>query len=1088
MAQRVTLDLFLNDRGALTSIEDLRAGIELAQKELEGLDRASSQFATLKSAISSANSELADQRKQLKGITSEEFTSAFARIGAGIGSAFAAGTAALNLFGVESERVTQAAAEAQNVLTIAISSRQILEGILSLRLLANNAAEKIRLVLLKANIIATNEQTASEVGNTVAQEANTGSKVKNTVAVGTNTGAVQAETGAKVANTAATTAGTTATGLFTGAIRILYGVMAANPFVALLTLVGGLVAGYLLLRDSTDEAAEAQRNYNKAVQEGIAGTLGQRFEVQGLVKVIKDANATEADRLAAYKLLQKILPSLGDLTLEQAQATGELNKAIQRNVDIQEKRAELEVAVGDASEKYAAAQILVTEIEDKLAKGQEVTNEQLAKRDKAIKDNTVSQERAAAIQEELTALLIDENQSLTANTNEKGRNSAATQSQINNNNRLIAILDELGRYLKDEIKLYKEFGKVVAVEDKLPSIVERANKAFKVRIDLINDTTNAFFKGLKDLGLVSERTSEDFFLKTNRIFEKAGEGIVDNLVNITDVYGNTINQSYDKLVNAIGRTTGAFEDNLNQVKETFLTLFETGQITPDALKSLNALSSNLTSLNGLITQGTVSLNDLFNERNVQSYLSATRQILAVQGEITTEYDELLRISKDITIDRQNYRKNEQTIADFEEGVRQRTITGLKEFLRLGEEGFRERVEQARQTEQITQKQYEALIGLIEKGGKREIEFQRLIGEIAEQRVESIRNQVQATEKEFDRIRRYNLQFEQNRLRATRITGAAIVGLIEDETDEFIRLYQFRVDKQLSFAKKAEAGQAILNAAGLRNIKFTEEEKVKVYEATFQYQQELKRKEREEDVKSIQRFIQIIQQALSEYQGALQTAQETALERLELNYNRQLERITENTRENYRERIRLEEEYQAQVAEIQKKYRIRQLRLDQAQAIANGALAITRAYAEGGIAGLVTGTIVGLATAAQVVTLNQQIALAQSYKSGGMIKAQEGLIVRGPSHENGGVNFQNGAYNLEGGESVVNRVSSRNFQGLLSQINQMGGGRPLVASFDDSRIVDALAKQRMEPIRAYVVEQDITNQQAVSKRLEQLSKF
>jgi hypothetical protein len=53
----------------------------------------------------------------------------------------------------------------------------------------------------------------------------------------------------------------------------------------------------------------------------------------------------------------------------------------------------------------------------------------------------------------------------------------------------------------------------------------------------------------------------------------------------------------------------------------------------------------------------------------------------------------------------------------------------------------------------------------------------------------------------------------------------------------------------------------------------------------------------------------------------------------------------------------------------------------------------------------------------------------------------------------------------------------------------GGGRPLVISnFDDSRIVDAIAKQKQDSIRAYVVEQDISNKQAKSRRLSQLAQF
>ncbi len=44
------------------------------------------------------------------------------------------------------------------------------------------------------------------------------------------------------------------------------------------------------------------------------------------------------------------------------------------------------------------------------------------------------------------------------------------------------------------------------------------------------------------------------------------------------------------------------------------------------------------------------------------------------------------------------------------------------------------------------------------------------------------------------------------------------------------------------------------------------------------------------------------------------------------------------------------------------------------------------------------------------------------------------------------------------------------------------------NFDDSRIVEAIAKQRNSPIRAYVVESDISQSQITARRLEKLSQI
>jgi hypothetical protein len=100
------------------------------------------------------------------------------------------------------------------------------------------------------------------------------------------------------------------------------------------------------------------------------------------------------------------------------------------------------------------------------------------------------------------------------------------------------------------------------------------------------------------------------------------------------------------------------------------------------------------------------------------------------------------------------------------------------------------------------------------------------------------------------------------------------------------------------------------------------------------------------------------------------------------------------------------------------------------------------------------------------------------------------LITGPSHEMGGVSFAGGAYNLEGGESVINRQSSLNYAGLLSTINQTGGGAPLINNASNSlmeeRLLQAIAKQRNEPIRAYVMSSEITKSQAINRKLDELS--
>ena len=210
-----------------------------------------------------------------------------------------------------------------------------------------------------------------------------------------------------------------------------------------------------------------------------------------------------------------------------------------------------------------------------------------------------------------------------------------------------------------------------------------------------------------------------------------------------------------------------------------------------------------------------------------------------------------------------------------------------------------------------------------------------------------------------------------------------------------------------------------------------------------------------------------------------------LEQLEKASKDALSQVVGDTEEANQKRIELEGQYQKQRAEIEKKALIKSLQFQLIQAIADTAQAV--------IANLeipLLAIAVGALGAAQISLIAQQLQAAQSLAGGGRIRMGAGGMIVGPSHEMGGVSFAAGGVNLEGGESVINKVSSLNYGGLLSQINQMGGGAPIVNnpsnSLMEERLVQAIAKSKNEPIRAYVMNSEITNGQAINRRLNELA--
>ena len=108
------------------------------------------------------------------------------------------------------------------------------------------------------------------------------------------------------------------------------------------------------------------------------------------------------------------------------------------------------------------------------------------------------------------------------------------------------------------------------------------------------------------------------------------------------------------------------------------------------------------------------------------------------------------------------------------------------------------------------------------------------------------------------------------------------------------------------------------------------------------------------------------------------------------------------------------------------------------------------------------------------------------------------MVKGPSHANGGVKFKVGdtIAELEGGEAIINKRSTKMFRPLLSQINQAGGGK----KFAEGGITldDEIMKQLWgtgllgdrEPIKQDIimVEADVTNTQHSVEMIEARSTF
>ena len=133
----------------------------------------------------------------------------------------------------------------------------------------------------------------------------------------------------------------------------------------------------------------------------------------------------------------------------------------------------------------------------------------------------------------------------------------------------------------------------------------------------------------------------------------------------------------------------------------------------------------------------------------------------------------------------------------------------------------------------------------------------------------------------------------------------------------------------------------------------------------------------------------------------------------------------------------QQQYEEGVEGIQKKAFEKKKRLDIAQAIINGALAMTKVASQTGILTFAFSPFIAAMTAAQVALIQ-----GQKFARGGMIEEfANGGMVYGNSHANGGEKFAVGGrvVELEGGEAVINKRSTSMFRNQLSAMNAAGGG-------------------------------------------------
>lgn len=1075
MAKNIALTLTIGGvKQNITNIKELETAIKSAEEELKGLNIGSEGFKRLSADVKNAKSVLEDFGESVKGQDLEKRVGAFAKVGEGITASFAGAQAAIALFGTESEAVAEAAAKAQAVLTIALAARSAAEGVVAVRTVAANIAT--------------------------------------------------------FASAAAANAATTAT-------RVLWATLAANPIGAILAVVGLLITAYVTLTDSTAEQVNVQNELNKATSDEATGLKNsliiltefnnqrelQRREIDKLVKQYPGFNAfiDKENKLTAQginfiklKIRQYELEGQAKLITQKIAENSikilEIeSSSILENVSFWEKAWNVIKTGGNVSGALLAD--FQTGLKNQQTKIKEVTAENERWR-KSLTDVYVQTDdvlrQLKPFEQTLTTQVETEKRLTTAK-----QNAAKTQEELNAAYKkgLTSTMDLAGavKELDESLKKYDEtINRVSKIEYDAPILEQLKNikEATKqAAVALVDDTTkiNESLLSLGAKGLPTDQLINVFKDLRNEL-EGAFIQRFDfgKLVDVADIRKRFVTEAKNLTQdqkNILSDLISSYEDVFRFINEN--QLYELGTQLKDITVAWNDFRGEI----GESEKGGKALLNILgeitaaNRQFVNEFTGKDNNIFQIQFDPNTvaknanDFIKVLEKNVFQTIASRllaNQIALERDIVAKTTGVVQAEAKGRLDALSVQFETFIK-------TGQIVGKETKITADVVDAQVKKIVDqFIKMTGAItvAEQKIIKTNQEVNKLVQEFEK--------------SPELLSQAIGGVVLQNIDAIstiligARTAEQKIEKDFIDKVKAdrsglETFKKNLIAAGIDVEKASYDDLLKAYIEYKKKEVEVDKnaeKEKEDSRKKttqdIIRGFELFSQTLNQISALTQERVRTDLESLKIAEKRTLDQVVGDSKQAADKRLEIQAEYEEKAKAIEKKGRIASLQLSLVQTIANGAQAFVRALAElGPILGPIMAGVNAALTLGQVVIIQDQISNAQAMRRGGYLKAQGGMLLRGPSHENGGIPLAQMGIIAEGNEAIINRQSTMNFQDLLSNINQSGGGRPLVMNnFDDSRIIEALAKQKQTPIRAYVLGSDITNEQMISKRLDDLSKF
>lgn len=495
-----------------------------------------------------------------------------------------------------------------------------------------------------------------------------------------------------------------------------------------------------------------------------------------------------------------------------------------------------------------------------------------------------------------------------------------------------------------EFERLKEFG---IRASKSGDQVTFAFKGVKTQVDFTNDSIQKYLLGLGDL-----------------------KGVSGSMAAVSATLGGQISNlgdSFDQLLLVIGgKSEGVFSSIIKGLSDT-LAAFTAFMKGADQI----AKENHLKNIGQQVENVSIRYNQLVEDGKKFLKLDETSAKIAAYDQLKSDFESIIKIRQK-EMDVISKQGDEQVITD------DKILKSQERRFKAAKNGLEVAQAELEALEKLNTKQSAASeneLGLLEKLRKelKQVTEQREKA-TSEKEIKGFTARAKVLQTEIDRLLGVGKAAEKAmkalKMLASFEYDSGVSKGVESALDVASKLYKRIYGEQISGSEEASKiteKNSEKFITGVGNEINAIANKANVEEAQRQFRMQRDKEEYERRIELIQEYTSAAQDLFSSLVAYQNQADDQRLARLTANKEKEIAAAGNNTKE----KARIELQYDTKVREIRRKQAEREKKLAIFNAIINVAQGVSKAIAQGGVAGIILGALVAAAGAVQIATISSQ---------------------------------------------------------------------------------------------------------------------